>query len=91
MAKRGSLSRSQIRQVNHSFPAPVLHRARAEVRSSSSAALLTSSMDEPRGAILEWDEHDVHLFLTKLGLPQYEAPIRGTSDFGPTRSMDTTD
>ncbi|KAI5121632.1 hypothetical protein M0805_001161 [Coniferiporia weirii] len=33
-------------------------------------------MDEPRGTIIEWDEHDVHLWLSKLGFPQYEASIR---------------
>ncbi|KAH8111008.1 hypothetical protein DFH11DRAFT_708600 [Phellopilus nigrolimitatus] len=33
-------------------------------------------MDEPQGSIIEWDEHDVHLWLRKLGLSQYEAPIR---------------
>ncbi|KAL5531741.1 hypothetical protein ACEPAG_4618 [Sanghuangporus baumii] len=29
-----------------------------------------------RGSMLEWDEHDVHLWLSKLGFPQYESQIR---------------
>ncbi|THH10366.1 hypothetical protein EW145_g1394 [Phellinidium pouzarii] len=33
-------------------------------------------MDEPREIIIEWDEHDVHLWLCKIGFPQYEVPIR---------------
>jgi hypothetical protein len=32
---------------------------------------------EPRGLITDWDEHDVQLFLSHLGLPQYEAQVKG--------------
>ena len=32
---------------------------------------------EPLGVILFWDEYDVHLWLSRLGLPQYEEQIRG--------------
>lgn len=32
---------------------------------------------DARGNILEWDEHDVHLWLSKLGYPHYEAQIQG--------------
>lgn len=31
---------------------------------------------DARGNLLEWDEHDVHLWLSKLGYPQYEAQIQ---------------
>ncbi|KAH9975926.1 hypothetical protein BGW80DRAFT_1295364 [Lactifluus volemus] len=31
---------------------------------------------EPRGLITDWDEHDVQLFLSHLGLPQYEAQVK---------------
>ncbi|KAI0272472.1 hypothetical protein BC834DRAFT_348745 [Gloeopeniophorella convolvens] len=31
---------------------------------------------EPRGPITDWDQHDVHLFLTNVGLPQYEAKVK---------------
>ena len=34
-------------------------------------------MQEPSGSILEWDELDVHIWLSRLGLPQYEAQIKG--------------
>ena len=34
---------------------------------------------EPSGSILEWDELDVHIWLSRLGLPQYEAQIKGMS------------
>lgn len=30
-------------------------------------------------SILEWDESDVHLFLSHLGFNQYEARLRGLS------------
>jgi len=42
---------------------------------------LTTPMDpqppEPKGLISSWDENDVQLFFANLGLPQYEANVRG--------------
>lgn len=42
---------------------------------------LTTPMDpqppEPKGLISSWDENDVQLFLANLGLPQYEANVKG--------------
>lgn len=35
---------------------------------------------EPQANIMDWDEHDVHLFLSKLGFPQYEAQLHGEYD-----------
>ena len=32
-----------------------------------------------RANIMDWDESDVHLWLSQLGLPQYENQIRGPS------------
>jgi hypothetical protein len=32
---------------------------------------------EPRGSIADWDEDEVQLFLSNLGLPQYEAKVKG--------------
>jgi hypothetical protein len=32
---------------------------------------------EPKGLISSWDESDVQLFLANLGLPQYEANVKG--------------
>ena len=32
-----------------------------------------------RASIMDWDESDVHLGLSQLGLPQYENQIRGPS------------
>ena len=40
----------------------------------------TTTMDgsqEPQANIMDWDEHDVHLFLSRLGFPQYEAQLVG--------------
>lgn len=34
---------------------------------------------ELRASIQDWDEGDVHAWLTTLGLPQYENQIRGMS------------
>lgn len=33
--------------------------------------------------ILDWDEFDVHGWLVKLGYPQYEAQLKGSSCFPP--------
>jgi len=33
--------------------------------------------------ILDWDEFDVHGWLAKLGYPQYESQIKGSSCFPP--------
>jgi hypothetical protein len=32
---------------------------------------------DPNRLISDWDENDVHFFLTNLGLPQYEAKVKG--------------
>ena len=64
-------------QVNRIFsipPLPPTTRAPLRVLLPS-----TTMAFESRGKILEWDEHDVHLWLSKLGFPQYEAQIHGAS------------
>lgn len=33
---------------------------------------------ELKPSILDWDENDVHNWLTKLGFPQYEQQVKGT-------------
>lgn len=35
------------------------------------------TQDDPRGSILDWDEDEVHLFLSRLGYPQYEKQLKG--------------
>jgi hypothetical protein len=51
------------------------HRAIGDLHS------LTTPMDpqppEPKGLISSWDENDVQLFFANLGLPQYEANVKG--------------
>ncbi len=32
---------------------------------------------EPKRLISDWEENDVQLFLSNLGLPQYEAKVKG--------------
>lgn len=32
---------------------------------------------EPLRLISDWDEYDVQIFLSNLGLPQYEAKVKG--------------
>jgi hypothetical protein len=34
-------------------------------------------LPEPKGSISSWDENDVRLFFSNLGLPQYEAKVKG--------------
>ena len=50
-----------------------------------SSAMDASSI-ELTTSILDWDENDVHIWLSKLGFPQYEQQVRGTS---PPSSVDT--
>ncbi|KAH9000304.1 hypothetical protein EDB92DRAFT_485390 [Lactarius akahatsu] len=37
---------------------------------------MDSQLQEPRRLISDWDENDVQLFLSNLGLPQYEAKVK---------------
>ena len=40
---------------------------------------MDASSIELRTNILDWDENDVHNWLTKLGFPQYEQQVKGAS------------
>ena len=39
---------------------------------------MDASSIELRTNILDWDENDVHNWLTKLGFPQYEQQVKGS-------------
>lgn len=55
--------------------------------SLSAPPAMDASSPELRTSILDWDENDVHAWLTKLGFPQYEQQVKGTSAQYP--SVDT--
>lgn len=43
----------------------------------SSASLPTTMDSQAERNIVDWDENDVHNWLTNLGYPQYESQIKG--------------
>lgn len=61
----------------------LLNKYTAVTAPCSPSPTATTTMDgsqEPQTNIMDWDEHDVHLFLSKLGFPQYEAQLHGEYD-----------
>jgi hypothetical protein len=70
-AAEGSRSRAATNHVRYSLRGLVI----GDLHS------LTTPMDpqppEPKGLISSWDENDVQLFFANLGLPQYEANVKG--------------
>lgn len=41
------------------------------------SSAMDASSNELRTSILDWDENDVHNWLSKLGFPQYEQQVKG--------------
>jgi hypothetical protein len=54
-----------------------LFAAIPEVRSLTFNPPMDPQPQEPNRLISDWDENDVQLFLSNLGLPQYEAKVKG--------------
>ena len=58
-----------------------IHRPHWLVHPSRRFRLLLFAMDassiELRTSMLEWDENEVHSWLSKLGFPQYEHQVKG--------------